>query len=79
MTTFIRIDNQIVERFMNNGLKVSSIKLFEKQKNIKLELDKVPYMSSGSRRSDSLIIQNLMDGKIKYDDLNIIYPNNINV
>lgn len=77
MTTFIRIDNQIVQRIGNTGFKVGPIKLFEKQNKIKLDLDKVPYVSSGSRLNDSLIIQKLVDGKIKYEDMNIIYPNNI--
>jgi len=77
MTTFIRIDNQIVQRIGNTGFKVGPIKLFEKQNKIKLDLDKVPYVSSGSRLNDSLIIQKLVDGKIKYEDMNIIYPNNL--
>ena len=76
MTMYIRIGNQIVEKLGNSGFKISSIKLFEKQNKLKLELDKVPYVSSGSRLSDSLIIQNLMDGNVKYNDLNIMYPNN---
>ena len=75
MTTFIRIDNQIVEKIGNCGFKISSIKLFEKQNKIKLDLNRVPYVSSGTRLSDSLIIQNLMEGNIKYEELNIIYPN----
>jgi len=77
MTTFIRIDNQIVEKIGNTGFKVGPIKLFEKQNKIKLDMDKVPYVSSVSRLKDSLTIQNLVEGKIKYKDLNIIYPNNL--
>ena len=79
MTPFIRIDNQIVEKISvggNSGIKITPIKLFEKQNKIKLDLDKVPYVSSGSRLSDSLIMQKLGNG-IKYEDLNIIYPNNL--
>lgn len=74
MTKFIRIDNQIIERIGNTGFKVGPIKFFEKQNKMKLDLNKVPYVSSGSRLSDSLIIQNLIDGNIKYEDLNIMYP-----
>ena len=74
MTKFIRIDNQIIQKIGNTGFKVGPIKLFEKQNKIKLDLNKVPYVSSGSRLSDSLIIQDLFDGKIKYEDLSIIYP-----
>jgi YesN/AraC family two-component response regulator len=74
-TTFIRIDNQIIEKIENNGLKVGSIKLFEKQHKVKLNLKNIPYVFSGSRLSDSLLIQKLMDGIVKYEDLNIIYPN----
>lgn len=71
MKRFIRIDNQIIEKIGNSGFKVSSIKLFERQNRVKLNLENVPYVSSGSRRLDSLIIQNLTEGKIKYEDLNI--------
>ena len=75
-TTFIRIDNQIIEKIGNNGLKVGSIKLFEREHKVKLNLKNVPYVFSGSRLSDSLLIQKLMDGVVKYDEMNIIYPNN---
>ena len=75
-TTFIRIDNQIIEKIGNNGLKVGSIKLFEKEHRVKLNLKNVPYVFSGSRISDSLLIQKLMDDIVKYENLNIIYPNN---
>ena len=74
MTKFIRIDNQIIERIGNTGFKVGPIKLFEKQNKIKLDLNKIPYVSSGSRLSDSLIMQNLVNGNIKYEKLNITYP-----
>ena len=74
MTKFIRIDNQIIQKIGNTGFKVGPIKLFEKQNKIKLDLNKVPYVSSGSRLSDSLIIQNLVNGNIKYEKLNITYP-----
>ena len=74
--TFIRIDNQIIEKIRNNGLKIGSIKLFEIQHKVKLNLKNVPYVFSGSRLSDSLLIQRLMEGNVKYEDLNIIYPNN---
>jgi hypothetical protein len=59
MKRFIRIDNQIIEKIGNSGFKVSSIKLFERQNRVKLNLENVPYVSSGSRRLDSIIIQNL--------------------
>ena len=76
---FIRIDNQIVEKISvagNSGIKITPIKLFQKQNKIKLDLNKVPYVSSGSRLSDSLLMQKL-GNTIKYEDLNIIYPNNL--
>jgi len=71
MKRFIRIDNQIIEKIGNSGFKVSSIKLFERQNRVKLNLENVPYVSSGSRRLDSIIIQNLTEGKIKYEELDI--------
>lgn len=71
MKRFIRIDNQIIEKIGNSGFKVSSIKLFERQNRVKLNLENVLYVSSGSRRLDSIIIQNLTEGKIKYEELDI--------
>jgi hypothetical protein len=61
---------------INCGCRVSPIKLFERQHQVILNLDKVPYVYTGSRRLDSLLIQRIMDGTEKYDDLNIIYPDN---
>jgi hypothetical protein len=75
MAIIFRIDNQIME-MINGGVRVSPIKLFEKQRYVILNLDRVPYISRGSRRLDSLLIQRIMNGTEKYDDLNIIYPNN---
>ena len=71
----IRIDNQIIE-MINNGSRVSPIKLFERQHQVILNLESLPYVFTGTRRLDSLLIQRIMDGIEKYDDLNIIYPDN---
>lgn len=75
MAKIFRIDNQIIE-MINSGARVSSIKLFERQNHVILNLESVPYVYTGSRRLDSLLIQRIMDGTEKYSDLNIIYPDN---
>jgi hypothetical protein len=69
----IRIDNQMVE--MNGrAVRVSPIKLFERQHQVILNLATVPYVTSGNRRLDSLLIQRIMDGIERFEDLNVIYP-----
>jgi hypothetical protein len=69
----IRIDNQMVE-MISCGARVSSIKLFERQHQVILNLAMVPFVTDGSRRLDSLLIQRIMNGTEKYEDLNVIYP-----
>jgi hypothetical protein len=69
----IRIDNQMVE-MIGGGCRVSSIKLFQRQHHVILNLATVPYVTTGSRRLDSLLIQRIMDGIERFDDLNVIYP-----
>jgi hypothetical protein len=75
MAKIIRIDNQIVE-MIGTASRVSSIKLFERQHQVILNLDVLPYVTTGNRRLDSLLIQRIMNGNEKYEDLNIVYPNN---
>ena len=75
MAKIIRIDNQIVE-MIGTASRVSSIKLFERQHQVILNLGEIPYVTTGSRRLDSLLIQRIMDGTEKYEDLNIVYPDN---
>jgi len=77
-TEFIRIDNVIVEKLGNSGFRAGPIKLFETQNKIKLDLKNVPYVASGSRIEDSLIIQRVLDGTQTYESLNIIYPDTAN-
>jgi hypothetical protein len=69
----IRIDNQMVE-MISCGARVSPIKLFERQHQVILNLAMVPFVTAGSRRLDSLLIQRIMDGTEKYEELNVIYP-----
>ena len=69
----IRIDNRIVEKF-GNGVKISPIKIFERQYNVKLHLDNIPYVFTGSRQTDCLLMNRLILGEINYDDLHVIYP-----
>jgi len=75
MTRIFRIDNQIIERIGLGGSKISSIQLFESQHRLTLKLDRLPYITLGSRRLDSLLIQRIMDGGIGiWDELEITYP-----
>jgi len=76
MTTPIvfRIDNQIMEVLSLTGRRVSSIKLFESQNKVTLDLDRLPYVYAGSRRLDSLLIQRIMNGTEDISALNYVYP-----
>jgi hypothetical protein len=71
MTTiqFFRIDNQIVER-LPGGFMVGPIKRYEKKHGVKLDLDRVPYVSLGSRGKDNMFLWNIMhpDSSIRWDD-----------
>jgi hypothetical protein len=77
MTTiqFFRIDNLIVER-LPGGIAVGPIRLYEKKHQVTLDLAQVPYLSIGSRRTDSLFIQSLMDSEDPnlFDNLPITVP-----
>ena len=67
-----RIDNQIMEILSINCRKVSSIKLFERQNQVKLNLDRFPYVTTGTRRLDSLLIQKIMNGTENVDLLEYV-------
>jgi hypothetical protein len=69
----IRIDNQMVE-IIGSACRVSPIKLYQRKHQVILNLATVPYVTTGSRRLDSLLIQRIMDGIERYDDLNVVYP-----
>jgi hypothetical protein len=75
MAQIFRIDNQIVE-MVGTASRISPIKLFERQHQVILNLDVMPYVTTGTRRLDSLLIQRIMNGTEKYEDLNIVYPDN---
>jgi len=74
--TFLRIDNQIVEK-MGNGCIIGPIRLYERQHKVKLTMDSVPFVFTGSRLSDSILMQRLIAGEVRFDDLQptIVYPN----
>jgi hypothetical protein len=71
--TIFRIDNQIMEILSLTGRRVSSIKLFESQNRVRLDLNSIPYVFAGSRRLDSLLIQRIMNGTEDIDTLNYVY------
>ena len=75
MSQFVRIDNCIVEKFSASGICVGPIRLYEKRHKVKLVLDEIPYVSTGSKRTDSLLMQRLLSGSVLFDDLDIVFPN----
>jgi hypothetical protein len=75
MAKIFRIDDQIIEMICS-GVRVSPITLFQRQHQVILKLERLPYVSTGTRRLDTLLIQRIMDGTEKYEDLNIVYPDN---
>ena len=74
MSQIIRIDNCIVKRVGNSGISIGSIRMYEKENRLTLDLDEVPYVSTGLRRTDSLLMQGLISGSVSFDDLPIVYP-----
>ena len=76
MTTiqFVRIDNKIIEK-IPGGFMIGPITRFEKKYGMKLDLDKVPYISLGSRGKDNMFLLNFMDAESnRFEDLPIIVP-----
>jgi len=47
---------------------------FEKQHRTIINFDKIPYVFTGSQRSDAILMQRLISGTFHIDDLDIIYP-----
>ena len=74
MNSFIRIDNAIVERKGTCYISYSSVKAYEKYNKVKLNLEEVPYVSTGHPRTDGLLIEYIMERIVKWDDLDIIQP-----
>lgn len=75
MSKFVYIDNVIVEKYSESGIWVGPVRLYEKRHKVKLVLDEIPYVSSGSKRTDGLLVQRLLSGSVLFDNLNIVYPN----
>lgn len=72
---FCRIDNLIIEKY-KDGLKIKSLKRFEKENKVKLDLNTVPYISLGSRIEDNRFAARLLGSEItqQFEDLPIVYP-----
>ena len=64
----IRIDDQLVKK-EGNGLAVMPIQLYEKRRGVRLDLDQLPFVYTGSRVGDTLLIQSLLAGSLRFDDL----------
>ncbi len=56
---FCRIDNLIIEK-IRGGLKIGPITRFEKENKIKLDINRVPYVSFGSRVKDNRFVSYLV-------------------
>jgi hypothetical protein len=77
MTTpkfLIRIDNCIVRELHNGMISVESIQLF-RRRNPNVMVEDLPYVFTGSRRTDSLLIQRILSGSDFIINQNIINPN----
>jgi len=77
MTDFVRIDNQIVERLACGGIAIGPIRLYKKRHWVKLDLQSVPFVFTGSRLSDSLFMQRLLhsdDPAQSFDNLPVVFP-----
>ena len=70
--TPIRIDNCIV-RSLQGGIYVESINLFQRR-HPNVMVDFLPYVFTGSRRTDSLLIQRILSGRELISNLNLIFP-----
>ncbi len=72
---FCRIDNLIIEK-IHNGLKIGPLKRFEKENKIKLDINKVPFISFGSKLKDHRFVSYLLDldSHEKFENLPIVYP-----
>jgi hypothetical protein len=75
MSQFVRINNCIVEKFSESGICIGPIHLYEKKHKVKLVLDEIPYVSTGSKRTDSLLMQQLLSGSVLFVNIDIVYPN----
>ena len=62
------IDECIVSKIMGNGLKIRPIS-FEKKINPRFDINSLKKITYGSKQKDNLIISQLCDGKLKYEDL----------
>ena len=79
MTTILRIDNCIVEKSGTSGITISSISFYQKLNKIELEIDFIPYVYTGSRKEDALLMSRILDGDVNIDTLPIEYPLPLNI
>jgi len=74
MTSIVLIDNCIVQKLGNSGISITPIRLYQKLNKVKLELDDMPFVYTGSRKEDAKLMLNLLDGIVSFDSLPINYP-----
>ena len=74
MTSIVLIDNCIVQKFGNSGISITPIRLYQKLNKVKLELDDMPFVYTGSRKEDAKLMLNLLDSIVSFDSLPINYP-----
>jgi len=61
MSLIIRIDNQIYHRpFGAGGFAITPISLYQKQYRVTLDLTTLPYISTGCRITDNLLLSHLL-------------------
>jgi hypothetical protein len=79
MTTtnpFVRIDDQIVEKLPGGRLAIGSIADYERRHGVKLDIKKVPYVSTGSTLTDIIMLECLAKSTNPncFEELQVFYP-----
>ena len=73
METIIRIDTQIVRQWNSGAISNEPVHYYAKR-HPGVCIDNLPYAYEGSRRLDSLLIQRIMSGSVKIEDLVLVLP-----
>lgn len=71
----IRIDNQIVTTFNGTGISIQPIRMYQRH-NPNILVEYLPYVYTGSRRTDALLLQRILSGTELIENHNIINYNN---
>lgn len=73
MKTIFRIDNQMMT-IRPGYCEINPIRRYEKQHKTTISLETTPYYTTGSKKADQIIIQRLLSGSLRVEQLEIITP-----